>query len=110
MPAMPEAPPSTAAASLSPAAQHHVGEMVKTLREEFGDQVPREQIDAVMADSVERLARGAEVDAFVPVLAYRYSRERLKSALRSAAPREETTWDVVFVSLSGAVAPSSPRR
>ena len=54
-----------------------------------------------MADSVNGSPAGPKMDDFVPVLAYRYSRERLKSALRSAAPREEGSWDVVFVSLSG---------
>jgi arsenate reductase (thioredoxin) len=98
---MPEARASEASAGLSPVARHHIEEMVDALRDEFGEQFTSEQIDSVMADSVERLAGRAEVDDFLPVLAHRYARERLKAALRASAPRAEGSWDVVFVSLTG---------
>src|SRR5262249_52422746 len=54
-------------------------------------------IEQLMADSVQQLAGRAQVEDFLPVLAYRFTRERLNSSLRSHA----TGWDVVFVSLSG---------
>jgi protein-tyrosine-phosphatase len=50
-----------------------------------------------MADSVSQLSSSAEVNDFLPVLAFRFTRERLGSLGRSRG----TGWDVVFVSLSG---------
>ena len=53
-----------------------------------------------MDDSLARLAGQAAVEDFLPVLAYRYARERLMSLSRPA-DRPAGSWDVVFVSLSG---------
>jgi arsenate reductase (thioredoxin) len=50
-----------------------------------------------MADSLRQLTGSAQVAEFLPVLAYRFTRERLRSLGRTAG----TSWDVVFVSLSG---------
>jgi arsenate reductase (thioredoxin) len=77
--------------------QHHVEEMVDRLVAEFGDRFERPRIEELMADSVRQLAGGANVEDFVPVLAYRFARERLTSLSRT----EGTGADVVFVSLSG---------
>jgi arsenate reductase len=77
--------------------QHHVEEMTDDLCVEFGDDFDRTRIEKLMADSVQQLAGRARVEDFLPVLAYRFTRERLGSLLRSHA----TGWDVVFVSLSG---------
>jgi protein-tyrosine-phosphatase len=38
---------------------------------------------------------------FVPLMAYRFTRERLNSIRRAGGHGHEGTWDVVFVSLSG---------
>src|SRR5262245_56464331 len=73
--------------------QHHVDEMTDDLCVDFD----RGQIEELMADSVQQLAGRAQVEDFLPVLAYRFTRERLSSLLRSHA----SGWDVVFVSLSG---------
>jgi arsenate reductase (thioredoxin) len=77
--------------------QHHIEEMVDTLVAEFGDRFERAQIEELMADSARQLAGGANVEDFVPVLAYRFARERLTSLSRSSG----TGADIVFVSLSG---------
>jgi arsenate reductase len=82
---------------VDPVTQHHVEEMVERLVGEFGDRFERVRIEEVMADSVEQLAGPAEVSDFLPILAYRFSRERLRSIGRTPG----TSWDVVFVSLSG---------
>src|SRR4030095_6527888 len=50
-----------------------------------------------MSDSVRQLAGRADVEDFLPVLAYRFTRERLSSIGRTPG----TSWDVAFVSLSG---------
>jgi len=79
---------------------HHAEEMRGALHEEFGERVPRDVIDDMMSDSLERLAGNAAVEDFLPVLAYRFARERLMSLSRPEE-RLEGSWDVVFVSLSG---------
>jgi arsenate reductase len=77
--------------------QHHVDEMIDTLCTEFGDRFERERIEELMSDSVRQLAGRANVEDFLPVLAYRFTRERLSSIGRTPG----TSWDVAFVSLSG---------
>jgi protein-tyrosine-phosphatase len=77
--------------------QHHVEEMVDTLCAEFEGRFERPRIEELMADSVRQLAGQANVEDFLPVLAYRFTRERLSSIGRTPG----TSWDVVFVSLSG---------
>jgi arsenate reductase (thioredoxin) len=76
---------------------HHVDEMIDTLCTEFGDRFERERIEELMSDSVRQLAGRANVEDFLPVLAYRFTRERLSSIGRTPG----TSWDVAFVSLSG---------
>jgi arsenate reductase (thioredoxin) len=83
--------------TIDPATQHHIDEMVNTLCEEFGERVERVRIEELMADSIRQLAGEARVEEFLPVLAYRFTRERLTSLGRTPG----TGWDVVFVSLSG---------
>jgi protein-tyrosine-phosphatase len=85
------------AAELDSVTQHHVDEMVEALVTEFGDRFERARIEELMADSVQQLAGSAQVADFLPVLAHRFTRERLTSLARSRG----TGWDVVFVSLSG---------
>ena len=83
--------------ALGEVTRHHVEEMTDALVGEFGDRFDREQIAALMQDSVARLAGQAEVEDFLPVLAHRFTRERLSSLARSG----EARLDIVFVSLSG---------
>ena len=80
--------------------RHHVDELRSDLQDEFGDRFPSDRIDELMDDSLARLAGQAAVEDFLPVLAYRYARERLMSLSRPA-DRPAGSWDVVFVSLSG---------
>jgi arsenate reductase (thioredoxin) len=82
---------------VDPVTQHHVEEMIDRLVSEFGDRFERDRITELMADSVEQLASSAQVPDFLPVLAYRFTRERLGSIARAPG----TTSDIVFVSLSG---------
>ena len=84
-------------AGIDPVTQHHVEEMVDRLVTEFGDRFERERIQALMEDSLGQLAGPAQVPDFLPILAYRFTRERLTSISRTPG----TTLDVVFVSLSG---------
>jgi arsenate reductase len=77
--------------------QHHVEEMVDRLVAEFGDRFEHGRIEELMADSLAQLAEPAQIPDFLPVLAYRFTRERLGSIARTPGIGS----DVVFVSLSG---------
>jgi arsenate reductase len=82
---------------IDPVTQHHVDEMIEDLCAEFSGRFDRGRIEELMADSVDQLAGQAQVEDFLPVLAYRFTRERLSSMGRSVG----TGLDVVFISLSG---------
>jgi arsenate reductase (thioredoxin) len=83
---------------LSPVARHHIEKAVESLEEEFDEAHSRETIDRVMEDSLEQLVRDAEVDDFVPTLAHRFTRERLKALGRPRGAEHEGS-DVVFIGL-----------
>ena len=69
--------------SLDPTMEHQIGRMVDDLCSEFAGQFERPQLEQVMSDSVERVLTTAKVFDFVPLMAYRFTRERLDAILRS---------------------------
>ena len=83
---------------LHPVTQEHVTRAVDSLVEEFGDVHSRETIERVMDDSLAQLVHDAEVDDFVPTLAHRFARERLKAMGRAHGAESELP-DVLFVGL-----------
>ena len=88
-------------ASLDPATQHQIQRMVDDLCSEFAGQFPRSHVEEVMNDSCERIVATAKVFDFVPLMAYRFTRERLNAIRRAQGQDRVGAWDVVFVSLSG---------
>lgn len=88
-------------ASLDPAIKHQIDRMLGDLCSEFAGQFDRAQIEHLMDDSVDRVIQTATVFDFVPLMAYRFARERLNALRRAQGEDTEGTWDVVFVSLSG---------
>lgn len=86
--------------SLDPVTGYKVERMLDQLTAEFVGRVGREQIEPLLDDEVTRIASAATILTFVPLLAYRRTRERLKSITRAVAA-DNATWDVVFVSVSG---------
>ena len=87
--------------SLDPTMQHQIDRNVDDLCAEFAGSFERRQIQEVMNDSVERFVETASVFDFVPLMAYRFTRERLNAISRARGQEAEVAWDVVFVSLSG---------
>lgn len=83
---------------LSPVARGHVERAVDSLADEFGEMHSRDVIERVMDDSVRMLVRDADVDDFVPTLAHRFARERLKALARAHGP-EGALPDVLFIGL-----------
>ena len=83
---------------LSDVARLHIEKAVDALVDEFGESYPRETIQRLMDDSLRGLVREANVDDFVPSLAHRFTRERLKALSRAHGP-ESAQSDVLFVGL-----------
>lgn len=81
---------------LSPVARLHVTRAVDALADEFEGTHSRQTIEQVMDDSVRQLVGTAEVDDFLPTLAHRFTRERLKAITRAEAP-EGASPTVLFV-------------
>jgi protein-tyrosine-phosphatase len=87
--------------SLDSGTMHQIERMVGDLCSEFADEFDRPQIERVMNDSVERVAATAKVFDFLPLMSYRFARERLQAIRRAHGEDASGTWDVVYVSLSG---------
>jgi arsenate reductase len=83
---------------LNPVARGHVERAIESLADEFGEMHSRAVIERVMDDSVHMLVGDAEVDDFLPTLAHRFARERLKALGRAHGP-ESALPDVLFIGL-----------
>jgi protein-tyrosine-phosphatase len=83
------------------ATPRHTEGMIDDLCAEFDGQFARPTIEKMMNDSVGRFATSARVTEFIPLMAYRFTRERLQAINRARGVKASTTRDVVFVSLSG---------
>jgi arsenate reductase (thioredoxin) len=75
--------------------------MVDDLSAEFEGRFDRRRIQGVIEDSADRIASSAKVHDFLPLMAFRFARERLHAIARAQGGDAEGEWDVVFVSLSG---------
>jgi arsenate reductase len=87
---------------VDPVTQHHLDQATERLAEEFAGVFSRETIARYMSESRDLLA-GARVSDFVPVLAHRFARERL----RALAQAEGKQWwraqpEVLFVCVHNA--------
>ena len=87
--------------SPDPATTHQIERMVDDLCSEFAGKFPRAQIQEVMNDSSARVLETATVFDFVPLMTYRFTRERLNAITRATGHEPAENWDVVFVSLRG---------
>jgi protein-tyrosine-phosphatase len=80
--------------------QARLARSVDQLEKEFTGLFDRGHIDAVVRESAEQLA-GATVDSFLPVLAHRFARERLRAQAQAEGKLAKTLVEVVFVSITG---------
>ena len=87
-----------ASTELKPETVRHLEKAVDVLVDEFGDRYTRERIQGIMDDSVQSLAGEGQVEDFMPALAHRFTRERLKALARASGP-ERAMPDVLFVGL-----------
>jgi arsenate reductase (thioredoxin) len=87
--------------TLDRAAQKQIEGFVDRLCSEFDGRFDRPQILQLMNDSVARMAETATVAQFIPLMAHRFTRERLQAIGRARGQDTSGIRDVVFVSLSG---------
>lgn len=87
--------------SLEPATKQQVERMVNDLCSEYAGRFSRPEIEKIMDDSCARVMETARVTDFVPLMSYRFTRERLNAITRAGRHDRTGSWDVVFVGLSG---------
>jgi protein-tyrosine-phosphatase len=85
---------------VAPETAHHAEKALDTLYDEFEGIHDRETVSRVMSDSLDRLS-GATLEDFVPTLAHRLARERLKALGRAAGKIPRDRPEILFVGLEG---------
>jgi arsenate reductase len=89
-----------------PVVQRRLDSLADELVVEYAGQFEPETIRSLMADSAERLAASAAIPDYLPPLAFRFTKERLRASARPDQQRRDKRpgdggYDVVFVSLGG---------
>ena len=74
--------------------------VVDQLAKEFDGIYERSYIEAIVAESAKQL-EGAAVASFVPILAHRFARERLRARAQAEGKLTKTAPEIVFVSVTG---------
>src|SRR5207344_2899715 len=80
---------------------NHVRQTADRLREEFTGIFSRETIERYLAESLDLLG-GSKINVFVPVLAHRFARERLKALAQYEGLIAKATPEVLFVCVHNA--------
>ena len=86
---------------LDPVTQHHVRQAADALADEFAGVFSVETIERYIADSLDLLG-GASINVFVPVLAHRFARERLKALGQAEGAITKEQPEVLFVCVQNA--------
>jgi arsenate reductase len=87
--------------ALDPVTQHHVRQAAEALAEEFAGIFSKETIERYIAESVDILGEG-RLNVFVPVLAHRFARERLKALAQAEGIVVKEQPEVLFVCVHNA--------
>jgi protein-tyrosine-phosphatase len=87
--------------ALDPVTQHHVRQAADALAEEFAGVFSPETIERYIAESVDLLGP-SQVNVFVPVLAHRFARERLKALAQTEGLVTKEMPEVLFVCVHNA--------
>jgi protein-tyrosine-phosphatase len=87
--------------ALDPLTQHHIDQAAEQLADEFAGIFSRETIAHYMAQSQDLLGE-ARIDTFVPVLAHRFARERLRALAQAEGIVSKTVPEVLFVCVHNA--------
>jgi arsenate reductase len=86
---------------LDPVTQRHVKQAANALGDEFQGVFSRETIERYISDSVERLGP-SQISVFVPVLAHRFARERLRALAQADGLVTKEMPEVLFVCVHNA--------
>jgi arsenate reductase len=86
---------------LDPLTQHHVHQAAERLVEEFAGIFSEETIERYIGESLDLLG-GARINVFVPVLAHRFARERLRALAQSEGAIAKAHPEVLFVCVHNA--------
>jgi arsenate reductase (thioredoxin) len=89
------------AQALDPVTQHHINEAADRLKDEFAGIFSHETIARYMAESTDLLGK-AKVNVFVPVLAHRFCRQRLKALAQADNLITKEQPEVLFVCVHNA--------
>jgi arsenate reductase (thioredoxin) len=87
--------------ALDPVTLHHVEKLTDALVEDFIGVFSRETIERYVSESVDLLG-GARITDFVPVLSYRFARERLKALAQAEGIVTKEQPEVLFVCVHNA--------
>jgi protein-tyrosine-phosphatase len=93
--------PDDSLALLDPITRQHVEKAADALEHEFAGTFSRETISRYVAESVDMLG-GSSVNVFVPVLAHRFARERLKALAQADGLIVKEQPEVLFVCVHNA--------
>ena len=87
--------------TLDPVTRHHIDQAADRLAEEFAGVFSQETIARYMAESTDLLGE-AKINVFVPVLAHRFARERLKALAQAEGIVDKEQPEVLFVCVHNA--------
>jgi arsenate reductase (thioredoxin) len=87
--------------TLDPVTRHHINQAADRLAEEFAGIFSQETIARYMAESTDLLGE-ARINVFVPVLAHRFCRERLKALAQAEGIVDKDEPEVLFVCVHNA--------
>jgi arsenate reductase len=87
--------------ALDPVTQHHVRQAADALADEFAGVFSKETIERYITESVDLLG-GGRINVFVPVLAHRFARERLRALAQVEGMVVKEQPEVVFVCVHNA--------
>jgi arsenate reductase len=87
--------------TLDPVTQHHVRQAAEALTDEFAGIYSHETIERFIAESLDLLG-DARINVFVPVLAHRFARERLKALAQAEGKIVKDVPEVLFVCVQNA--------
>jgi arsenate reductase (thioredoxin) len=86
---------------LDPVTQHHVRQAADSLTAEFAGIYSQETIERFIGESLDVLG-DTRIDVFVPVLAHRFARERLKALAQAEGRIVKDVPEVLFVCVQNA--------
>ncbi len=87
--------------TLDPVTQHHITQVTEGLVDEFAGVFSRETIERYITESVDLLG-DSRVNVFVPVLAHRFARERLRALGQAEGAIAKEQPEVLFVCVQNA--------